>query len=244
MNVNMQDKMELTVNAPKSDKGSYFSHGIETIGPGCTLIVEDAEVNSKAGKVDVTVSRDPGAGLSAMGIYCTIFEAKGNSKIWAEANTVKFNPEIPANEESMAIACRLLDASGSSYIFADASDFNSKQKGEGIEIQDEWYLADDAVIESYGANENAITTGTSTIIELRSGYSPKLEFGPDESDVDVVYTLKGQEYQKNTYAKISNKNTKIPVTGDTNNMMLWVVLAIMAAGIATGTILKIKRTDK
>ncbi len=37
---------------------------------------------------------------------------------------------------------------------------------------------------------------------------------------------------------------EIPKTGDANNMLLWVVLALVAAGLAAGTVLKVKKTNK
>lgn len=221
---NLKDGMELNIKAPNSDNGGFFAHGIAT-GGGSLLLAENADIFGRAGKMDITAAN--GSGASALGIYCPEIEATDSLvKGMANVADVKTSGQENTNDtptgiyshndvmsngvrnNQIAIVCGELEAKGNSDIIGDSRGSNSKERGDGIEILDAWSLNDNAVIEGFGARNNAITTGGRTFMPtLGEDYSPKLEYGSDENNTKTVYSLEGEEYANNAYAKISNKNT-------------------------------------
>lgn len=198
---NQEDGIELNVNAPNNDDGSYFSYGILSTGTECTLLADDADVRGRAGKMNIT-AKDGGA--TAMGIFCTIIDSN-DSVIKGMSNVANISSDL-INNNQLAIACNALEAKGNSYIVGDSRESHAERRGDGIEITDEWSLSGNAVIEGFGANNNAITTdGRPLMPALGDGYAPKLEYGSDESHTNTVYVLEGEEYVQNAYAKISNE---------------------------------------
>ena len=228
---NLNNGMELNINTPNTDVGSFFAHGILTVGAGCVLLAEDADVMGRAGKM--TIDAAAGSGASAMGIFCSELDAT-DSVIKGMANTADIKNSAVRCDQ-ISITCGGLKAKGTSYIFADGRESKSELRGDGLEILSAWSLDDKAVIEAYGANKNAITTSGRTLMPtLGEDYGPKLEYGPDESNVNTVYVLEGEEYAENAYAKISNDKI-------TNALMEHVIakvggttLGIVVSGVKEG----------